>query len=164
MGGLDLEFDEHVAWSLQNTFIKQALTPIDVEEDWTFIVPHARCLFSASPSRRFSVVLGFQHTSAELRFLVFHRSGLTGSKAYSVKDPRGQKDILRICLSILQWTSANDAGFLEFLNDFEMFLLRHKGDETGAVANVTKVLHDDLCVRGRALRMLLMVYSTSEGK
>ena len=167
VGGLDLEFHEHVAWSPKSTFIKQALMPVDVEEDWVFIVTqaatHARCLFSASPPRRFSVVLGFQHTSAELRFLVFYRSGLTGSKACSVKDPQGQKDILRIFLSILQWTSANDAGFFEFFDDFEMSLLRHKSDETGVVANVTKVLHDGLCVRGRAPRVLLMDYSTSEG-
>ena len=165
VGGLDLEPDERVAWSPRGSSIKQV--PIPVEANWTPIIiqatTYARCLFSASPSRQFSVALGFRHTEAELRFLVFHRGGMTGSKACSVKDPQGQKDILRIFLSILQWKSANDAGFLEFFNNSEMCLPRHKDDETGTVANVTEVLHDGLCVRGRAPRVLLMSHPTGEG-
>ena len=45
-----------------------------------------------------------------------------------------------------------------------MSLLRHKGDKTRIVASVTEVLHDDLCVRGCASRVLLMNYPASEGK
>jgi len=167
VGGLDLEPDERVAWSPQGSSTKQALIPVEVKANWAPIIiqaaTYARCLFSASPSRQFSVALGFRHTEAELRFLVFHRGGLTGSKACSVKDPQGQKDILRIFLSILQWKSANDAGFLEFFNNSEMCLPRHKDDETGTVANVTEVLHDGLCVRGRASRVLLMSHPTGQG-
>jgi hypothetical protein len=86
-----------------------------------------------------------------------------GSNPHSVKDPRGQKDILRIFLSIFEWKSANDAGFLDFFNDSEMFLLRHEGDEIGTVAKVTEVLYDDLCVQGRGSRVLLAEYPTGEG-
>jgi len=168
VGGLGLEPGGHVAWSPPDTSIDQVLIPVEVGASWAPMVAqaatYARCLFSASPSRQFSVVLGFRHTKAQLRFLVFHRSGLTGSKPCSVGDPRGQKDILRIFLSILQWTSTNDAGFLELSNDFDMTLIHNEGDKTGTVARVTEVLHDGLCVRGRASRVLRMDYPTGEEK
>ena len=168
VGGLDLTPGERVSWSPQDHRTKQVLLPVEVKADWAPVVDqaatHARCLFSASPSRHFAVVLGFRHTNAELRFLVFHRGGLTGSHRLSVKGEHGQKGVLRIFLSILDWRSAEDAGFLGFYNDFEMSLLRHEDDETGVVARVAEVLHDDPCVQGRASRVLLMDYPTSEGR
>jgi hypothetical protein len=168
VGGLYLAPGDCVAWSPQSSLTKQVLLPVEVGADWAPIVnqaaTYARRLFSASPSRQFATVLGFRHVDAKLRFLVFHRSGLTGSQPFSVQDTQGQKDILRIFLSILEWTSANDAGFLEFCNDSEMCLPRYEGDETGVVASVAKVLHDSLHVRGRGSRVLLMEYPTSGGK
>ena len=124
---------------------------------------YARCLFSAIPSRQFAIVLIIRHAKVELRFLVFNRSGLTTSNPFSVKDPQSQKDITRF-LSILGWTSANDAGFLEFCNDSGMCLPRYKGDNTGVVTGLMEVLHDGLCVQGRASRVLLMEYPTGKGK
>ena len=168
VGGLGLVPDDRVAWSPQDPVTKQVLLPVEVGADWVPMVfqatTYARCLFSASPSRQFAVVLGFRHVRAELRFLVFHRGGLTGSKPLSVKDEHGQKDVLRVLLSILSWKSAKDAGFSAFHNDLEMTLSRHKDDRGGVVASVAEVLHDDLCVLGRASRVLIMRYPTGEGK
>ena len=168
LGGLDLTSDERIARSPQNSLVDRVLIPVEVNVNWSSMVTRAtaytRHLSSASPSRRFLVVLGFQHAETQLRFLVFHRTGLTGSMPCSVRDPQDQKDILRISLSILEWSSPNDAGFLEFFDDFEMSLLRHEGDEMGTVARVTEVLQDGLGVRGRGSRALLMGHSTGEGK
>jgi len=168
VGGLDLVPDERVAWSPQNPLIKQVLLPVEVKSDWAPMVnqaaTYARCLFSASPSRQFAAVLGFRHTKSELRFLVFHRGGLTGSQSLSVNDEHGQKDTLCVLLSILNWRSPEDAGFLKFCNDFEVSLFRHKDDEGGVVARVVEVLHDGLCVQGRASRVLLVSYPTGGGK
>ena len=168
VGGFDLASDESVAWSPQGPGIKQVLLPVEVKADWAGMVnqaaTYARCLFSASPSRHFVVVLGLRHTTAELRFLVFHRGGLTASHPLSVEDERGQRDILRIFLSILSWRCPEDAGFHGFYNDIEMSLPRHEKDETGVVARVEEVLHDSLCVQGRASRVLLMVYPTNSGR
>ena len=168
VGGLDLIPDERVAWSPQDPLTRQVLLPVEVKADWAPMVfqaaTYARCLFSASPSRQFAVVLGFRHTTAELRFLVFHRGGLTGSKPLSVKDEGGQEGILRVLLSILSWRSAEDAGFPQFNNNFEMSLFRHEGDKDGVVARVAEVLHDDHCVLGCASRVLLMRYPTGEGE
>jgi len=168
VGGLNLAPDDLLAWTPQNPTTKRVLLPVEVKADWAPMVlqaaTYARCLFDASPSRQFAVVLGFRHTRAELRFLVFHRSGLTGSEPLSVKDESGQKDILCILLSILNWRSAEDAGFPGFYNNFEMSLFRHRDDKDGVVASVEEVLHDGLCIKGRASRVLLMRYPTSEGK
>ena len=168
VGGLDLEHGEHVAWSLQDSHTKQVLLPVVVKKDWARIVhqsaTYARCLFNTSPSRQFAMVLGFRHCNGEFRFLVFHRGGLTGSQPLSVKNEHGQKDILRVLLSVLSWRSAEDAGFPGFCNDFEMSLLRRKDDKDGVTARVTEVLHDGLCVQGRASRVLLMTYPTGEGR
>ena len=45
-----------------------------------------------------------------------------------------------------------------------MSLLRREDDETGIVARVAEVLHDDPCLQGRASRVLLMNYPTNEGR
>ena len=100
VGDLDLEPQKPVAWSPQNPHINQVLFPVEIKNHWAPMVDraatYARCLFSASPSRHFAVVLGFRHIEPDLRFLVFHRGGLTGSQTLHVKDETGQKDILRI--------------------------------------------------------------------
>ncbi|KAF9649218.1 hypothetical protein BDM02DRAFT_1948897 [Thelephora ganbajun] len=124
---------------------------------------YGRCLFSASPSRHFALVLGFCHATTKLRFLIFHRSGLTASHPFSVRNEAGKRDILRVFLSILQWESAKDAGFLGFYNGFEMSLLHHEDDQDGVVSRVAEVLRNGLRVRGRASRVLLVDYPTSKG-
>ena len=167
VGGLGLIPGEKVAWSPRSPSTKQVLLPVEVKEDWAPIVhqaaTYARCLFSTSPSRHFVVVLGFRYTTNQLRFLVFHRGGLTGSLPFSV-EAEGPKDILRVFLSILAWESAEDAGFLGFYNGSEMSLLHHPNDETGVVAIVKEVLHDDLSVQGRASGVVLLDYPTGGRK
>ena len=168
VGGLCLNLNstERAAWSPTDHEANQVLLPVEVKDDWLPLVAqaatHARCLFSASPSRQFALTLGFQRSKTELRFLVFHRGGLTASKPLSVQDKKGQQDILRIFLSILRWQSPNDAGFLDFSNDIDMFLPLRENEETGVVARVSEVLHDHLCVLGRASRVLLMEYVPPE--
>lgn len=165
VGGLDLVPGEQVAWRLGHTSesIKQALIPVDLEMDWSHMVAqaavYARCLFSATSSRQFALIIGFLPSRAELRFLVFHRSGLTASKPCSVNEPRGRWDILRMFLSILEWTSLNDAGFLDFFNGFEMPLLRYEGDKTGALARISHGLYRHIRLRGHATEAVLMEYA-----
>lgn len=168
VGGLGINPDERFAWSPTDPYTNQILLPVEVGKDWASVVIQAakcaRCLFDVDPSRQFALVLGFGHIKAELRFLVFHRSGLTASKPLSFKDEQGKKDILRIFLSILGWESANDAGFLEFHDGVEMCLLRHKDDVTGTVARVAEVLQDELGVRGRGSKIFFVRYPGYEGK
>ncbi|TDL14112.1 hypothetical protein BD410DRAFT_696657, partial [Rickenella mellea] len=51
----------------------------EVKADWAELVAqaaiYARCLFAASPSRPFVLVITLCHKSNHVRFLLFHRSG-----------------------------------------------------------------------------------------
>jgi hypothetical protein len=166
VGGLDLVPGEQVAWKLRNTSesVKQALIPVEVEMSWSRMVDqaavYARSLFSAARSRQFALLIGFLPTRAHLRFLVFHRSGLTASEPCPVDTPRGRKAILRMFLSVLEWTSLNDAGFLEFFDGFEMPLLRYEGDKTGAMARLKQRLYRYPRLRGHVTEAVLMEYPT----
>ncbi|KAJ7903406.1 hypothetical protein B0H14DRAFT_3679709 [Mycena olivaceomarginata] len=55
--------------------------PVAVNKDWVHMLSqannYARCLFDANPSRAFALVLAYNHRTYELRFLIFHRGGLT---------------------------------------------------------------------------------------
>ena len=97
---MDLAPDERAAWSPKNSLAKELLFPVEVGTDWSPIVnqgaTYARCLFIASPSQQFAVVLGSRHSRAELRFLLFHHRGLAESHPLSVNDESGQEEMLRI--------------------------------------------------------------------
>ncbi|KAJ8454650.1 hypothetical protein ONZ45_g19220 [Pleurotus djamor] len=145
----------------------QILLPVEVKnnDSWTAIVSqaatYARCLFSASPSRQFALVIGINHASKQLRFLVFHRGGLTASKALPMLEDGSRREILRLFLAILTWESAEDAGFAEWLSDAEIVLPRDKDDEQGIVGVMGQVLSHGICVRGRATMVSRVSYDAT---
>jgi hypothetical protein len=87
---------------------------VKLDEDWPAVVAQAarsaQTLFWARQHRKFGLVIGFRHTTLELRFLIVHRGGVTASKALSVVEEGERKDILRIFLSMLMWRTEDDAG------------------------------------------------------
>lgn len=92
--------------------------PIKLDEDWPTVVAQAarsaQILLATCPSRKFGVVIGFRRTTLELRFLISHRGGLTGSKPLSVVEEKGKRDILRVFLCMLMWRTKEDAGMLVY--------------------------------------------------
>ena len=62
---------------------------------------YARCLFTASPLRKFALVLGYEYDSQEIRILVFHHGGLTSSEVLNL-NANGIKDLLHIFHIILE--------------------------------------------------------------
>lgn len=95
--------------------------PVKLDEDWPAVVAQAarsaHILYSACRLRKFGLVIGFRHTTLELRFLIFHRGGVTASKPLSIVEEQGKKDILRIFISTLTWRSEEDAGIPHFSCD-----------------------------------------------
>ena len=85
--------------------------PVEVKTNWPDLFAQAatlhKALFSASNYVQFSLVLGYNQRTKELRFLVFHAGGLTASKALDVRTD--YEDIRRLILSILAWDSPGDA-------------------------------------------------------
>ena len=90
---------------------------------------YARGLNSAVPFRTFELVLSYNYVSDRFRFLIFHRGGLTCStpiklssttkKSYS---PPDCTDLVRMFMSILSWTKADDAGCPSFSNGKQLLL------------------------------------------
>ncbi|KAF8206304.1 hypothetical protein K438DRAFT_468628 [Mycena galopus ATCC 62051] len=136
----------------------QMLLPVEVKSDWLDMVSqaatYARCLFSANPSRTFALVLAYKHDRHELRFLIFHRGGLTTNTAVKLNEDSGRKEALRLIMTILLWSEPHHAGFLSTSNDFE-YLIPQSSDNGEKSINTTvkKVLHDSECVRGTATRV-----------
>lgn len=139
--------------------------PVAVNKGWPELVcqaaTYARCLFDASPLRKFALVLCFEHATKQLRFVIFHRGGLTASHALSVDIDI--KDILLMFIAILTWDSAADAGFPEWFNDIQFCLPLDNKDTEGVVVTVDEVLHSTTGVRGRVTRVSRASYAAKSG-
>lgn len=163
VGVPNLNSGEAVCWSPQalDNSSEAFRIPVQVGKGWLNIVKqalnHARCLFDANPLRRFALVIGFDYIQRELRFLVFHRGGLTSSPTLSVKTDT--KDVLRLFMAILSWSSLADAGFPEWCNNTQFRLPRTGDDTEGVLATVDDILHDSATVRGRAARAIQVSYT-----
>ncbi|KAJ7747279.1 hypothetical protein B0H16DRAFT_927550 [Mycena metata] len=127
--------------------------PVEVKDRWPDLVrqagTYARCLFSAAPLRQYALVIGYNQKAGELRFLVFHRGGLTASTPLMPANPAHMQDILRLFAAIMTWRSASDAGFPGWCNDTAMVL----PIGSGRAVHVDEVIHHSTCVRGRAPRV-----------
>ncbi|KAJ6543851.1 hypothetical protein B0H19DRAFT_1308661 [Mycena capillaripes] len=128
--------------------------PVEVKNDWTKMVLQAatygRSLFSANPSRIFALVIAINHKEKNLRFLIFHRGGLTSHARVQLNNSAGRTDALRLIMTLLLWSKPQHAGFMSTCNEAEYLvpLATHH-----IKATVKKVIHDSACVRGRATRV-----------
>ena len=125
---------------------------VEVKGNWRELAAqagtYARCQFIASPSRTFVLVLGFNLDEGNMRFMLYHRSGLTATEKISLKDEEGRKEFLGILLAVLSWQKQSDAGFPEYTDGVE-YVFREK--EGYSVWKIVAVYHDSSnCVRGRA--------------
>ncbi|KAJ6567315.1 hypothetical protein DFH09DRAFT_1034482, partial [Mycena vulgaris] len=138
---------------------QQMQLPVEVNDSWSEMVmqaaTYARCLFSASPSRTFALVIAYQHIRRHCRFLIFHRGGLTSHRVLDLRTPSGCVEALRLIMTLLLWSTPQDAGFISTCNDFEYLVpaTSDSNDEEFIKATVTEVISDSTCVRGRATRV-----------
>jgi hypothetical protein len=131
--------------------------PVEVKVNWADLVSQAgtysRALTSARPLRQFSLVIAYNHSVQQLRFLVFHSGGLTASHALRPNEPADHKDILRLILSLLTWKTPADAGLPEWTNDVEMFVQKGEDDQEGLRMRIEEILYERLGVRGRGVKV-----------
>ena len=126
---------------------------VEVKSNWRDLVAqagtYARCQFIASPGRTFVLVLGFNQKQGSMRFLLYHRSGLSASEEIYFYNERGHKQFLGIFIAMLSWSRQSDAGFPEYTNGVEYFF-RESGNRY-SVWRVVSTYHDaSNCIRGRA--------------
>ena len=127
--------------------------PVEVKKQWKDMVSqaatYARCLFSASPMRIFVLVLAFNQESNMLRFLVFHRGGLTASEEHDITRPYGLQEIARLFLTLASWSTAQDAGVITCYSENVYLLPGNKEGASCVCATADGILSRSLCVRGR---------------
>ncbi|KAJ7818263.1 hypothetical protein B0H14DRAFT_2373395 [Mycena olivaceomarginata] len=141
--------------------------PIEVKKEWPEMVQQAatygRCLFSANPSRKFSLVPAYNHITHEFRFLVLHRSGVTSHAALDLATAAGRTQALRLVMTILLWSDPHDAGFISMSNNFEYLVPQDSQSGLNSIrASVAEVLHNSVCVRGRATGVYLLACEAAE--
>lgn len=117
---------------------------------------YARGLNSAIPFRAFELVLTYNHASDQFRFLIFHRGGLTCSKPIKLcsrtkksYNPPDCTDLVRMFMSILSWTRADDAGCPSFSNGKQLSLPHPLEPNTTLRFTTDVVLYQRLGIRSR---------------
>ncbi|CAA7263360.1 unnamed protein product [Cyclocybe aegerita] len=148
-------------WSRIDKSHHQIDIPVEVKLDEKDMVAqaasYARCLFSASPSRLFSLVLCFNQKNKSLRFVIFHRGGLTASLPLYLDTQGGREGALELFLSITCWTSATDAGFNPSCNDLEYMIPLNSTGTEGVRATILDNLYEAICVRGSSTKVSRVV-------
>ncbi|THU76883.1 hypothetical protein K435DRAFT_125213 [Dendrothele bispora CBS 962.96] len=110
---------------------------------------YARAMNSAVPMRLFSVVIGVNHSEKTLRFLIFHRGGLTISEALDLKTEAGCRAVQKIMFSVYLWQKPRDAGFPAFINGHDCVLPDPRDLKIKLDFKVTTHLYHAPSVRGR---------------
>ncbi|RPD66591.1 hypothetical protein L227DRAFT_649286 [Lentinus tigrinus ALCF2SS1-6] len=108
----------------------------------------------AMPLRLFSVVIGVNHIAHTLRFLIYHRGGLTASYEIDLYEAQGRQDVQRVIFSILLWQNSADAG-LPIFTDGVHFKIPSIGTSSLVGVTTDKVLFLSLSVRGRGTLVLV---------
>ncbi|KAJ3982176.1 hypothetical protein F5890DRAFT_1476372 [Lentinula detonsa] len=149
---------DKLLWSPPAEGGAQIAIPVEVKNNWSDLVLqsgiYARCMFSASPLRQFVLVIGYNYEDHTLRFLVYHRGGCTSSEPLNLDQPKGQKGFIHLIVSILTWRTRADAGFPAWCNDAQVCLPGRKaGDSSPLTVDIDRILHNRVCVRGRAPRV-----------
>ncbi|ESK85873.1 hypothetical protein Moror_2345 [Moniliophthora roreri MCA 2997] len=154
-----------LCWNTSNhEGIPQLDLPAEIKSNWRQLLKQAAvygcCLFSASPTRSWSLVLGFNQKSRSLRFLIFHRGGCTASKDINLDDQEGRKDAYRLILTILLWTEPYHAGFSSFSTDKEFAVPSDDMGKKHVTLKVVKTLYHTIAIRSRAT-LVALVSSTN---
>ncbi|KIK53212.1 hypothetical protein GYMLUDRAFT_207582 [Collybiopsis luxurians FD-317 M1] len=161
-GVLGEETPDTLFWSPPVEGESEMVIPVEVKEVWSTLVlqagTYARCMFSASPLRQFVLVIGYDHQKRLLRFLVYHRAGLTASQPLELTSVEGQKHFVLVLFSILTWQTRANAGFPAWCNEAQLYLPR-----SDAAVDIVRILHNSSCVRGRAPRVYYVHVPAASG-
>jgi hypothetical protein len=128
--------------------------PAEAEGSWVETVSQAakdaRYLFGVGRLRLFVLALAFNEDEKALRFLIFHRGGLTASEACNIAEPGGLKEVGRLFLTLALWTTPGDAGFIPFFTETEYALPADESGKDYVIATVDEVLSRSPEIRGKA--------------
>ena len=152
--GISALREERLYWKPPPDKLTHRITlPVEVKNTWRGMVSqaatYARCLFGARPMRTFALVLAFNQKSSTLRFLVFHRGGLTASEEYDITRQDGLKEVTRFFLTLASWCTAEEAGVITCYSSTTYLLPKDEKGTSHVLAEVEDVLSWYHCIRGR---------------
>ncbi|KAK7061342.1 hypothetical protein R3P38DRAFT_2828966 [Favolaschia claudopus] len=157
-GVSDPDSDEILYWSPRNSRRSKnsrVLLPVALGDDWTEIMARAatygRSMFHTDFFRVFAVVLGINYAEKNLRFLIFHRGGLTSHRELALDKREGREAVLRLIMTLLLWSDPTHAGLMSVSNEVGFLLPGSSGSPVLVAAD--KVIHDSTCIRGRGTRV-----------
>ena len=156
MGGKGISaIQEQLYWNPPPDKLTRRITlPVEVEEAWRTMISqaatYASCLYGANPMRTFTLTLAFNQENNTLRFLVFHRGGLTASEEYSITVPSGLEEITRLFLTLMLWRTVEEAGFIACCNNTTYLLPGNQEGMSYVSATVDATLSPrHLCICGK---------------
>ncbi|KAJ6466978.1 hypothetical protein C8R45DRAFT_838996 [Mycena sanguinolenta] len=137
--------------------------PVEVKKGWVELLrqaaTYALCLFNACPLRNSALVLGYNHVQHNLRFLLFHRGGVSSSFSLDPGRIEDRRNILRVVMALLTCRYQRDLGIPEWCNEKQVRLPVDKQPDTKLIdANIDAVLYSDICCRGRATRVYRILF------
>ena len=126
--------------------------PVEVKKSWPDTVAqaaaYARCMFAASSGRQYALVIALNHISTEVRFLFFHRGGLTASPAFNLNHNSGW---MRFICAMVGLASVNDRFSCGMDHSFDNSQIALP---LGGLWKVNGWLYIGNCIRGRATQVV----------
>jgi len=90
---------------------------IEVKSEWQNLVlqgaSYARALFYSNWTRTFALVIGINYKSRGIRFMFFHRGGVTSTRELTMDGEKPMfSEFVRVLGAIFSWSEPETAGFL----------------------------------------------------
>ncbi|KAF7316184.1 hypothetical protein MIND_00136600 [Mycena indigotica] len=156
-----------LVWNRLDSKDIQIQIVVEVKNEWTELIRQAatygRAAFSAFPLLTWVLAMGYNQATGKLRFLIFHRGGLTCSPPLNIFDDAGRDDCLKIIMAVLTCNTPSAHGYVEWCDGPRVRLpvsINNARQVSEYVdASIKDVLHSDTCCRGRATQVYSLTYS-----
>ena len=126
--------------------------PVEVKKSWPDTVAqaaaYARCMFAASSGRQYALVIALNYISTEVRFLFFHRGGLTASPAFNLKHDDGWMHFVGAMVGLASVNDRFSCGMDHSFDNSQIAL------PLGGRWKVDGWLFIGNCIRGRATQVV----------
>ena len=147
--------------SSRKVFWREIRIPVEVKDSWSDMVAqaatYARCMFAASSGRQYALIITLHHPSSEVRFLFFHRGGLTSSPIFDLKTKDGFAMFVAAMAGLAAVNDQVSGGMDDSVNNSQIYL------PVGGLWRVENWLFNGNCVRGRATQVVRISKTQSTG-
>jgi hypothetical protein len=135
---------------------------IEVKNTWAALImqgaTYARAILAYRSSRRFAVVICFNHNDGCARICLYHRAGMYSTEALKLTDKSGFKTFVSAIVGLLSWSNKYEAG-MDMSRNNNAFYIPSFG-----IYNIVNTFCNRQVVRGRATRVYSVERSPTDGQ